>query len=181
MKRLAPLSAVCVAMLAIASCGGENRTGELTTNTKALQLVRASDVNRQLAGSPERAVLRWWRLLQFRNASESLAAFTPGVRAQLRRSGFQDLLFQDFGPWIQRASPRIVGTELSGGRASVDLEITVNDPVGIDLVRRSRQFAGLTLDRVGGQWLVADSTFFLQQANMLRRARLQSEQDQTRR
>jgi hypothetical protein len=179
--RAKKLSVLLLATLALASCGGQDRSGELTTNTKALQIVSPADVGRQPVGSPQRAVLRWWRQMQFRNISQSLAAFTPGARAQLQRQGYGALLFEDFGPWAQRTRPRIVSAETPKGHADVELELTVTDPVGLDLVRRSKQYAGITLDRAGPRWLVSDPSFFLQQATALRRARLQAERAQARR
>ena len=156
---------------ALASCGpGGERASELTTNRGALQLLSESDVVAQPPGSPQQAVIHWWRLLQYRNAKDSLEAFRSDVRPRLEDAGYDELLFRDLGPWIARTSPHIVSTETRGGRAVVYLKLRVRDPVGLELVRRSEEFVALALDRRGGTWYLADPTFFLQQAKAARGA-----------
>lgn len=165
-------------------CGSSKSNGlpaQVQNSVSQLQLLTPSDVQQTPPDSPERAVLEWWRLMQFRSATDTLRLFVPEKRSRLMRAGYATLVFLDFGPWLSHAKPRIVSVERAGKRAIVFVQVQVVEPVGGKLLKRSEFPVAMSTDRRQRQWLLSDTTFFLEESQVLAQGRLKAEKSRSKR
>ena len=175
------LALVAVA-LAVAGCADDDDgLGGAVANTEALALVGPAEVRSAPVDSPRRTVLEWWRLMQYRNPGEAIQLYEPSVQRRLRSGGFDRLVHRDFGPCIARARPEEVRVERRGNEATVFMQVMVKQGIGPDIVKRSQELVALPLARIDGRWRLSDASFFLGQADILRRDRLRAEREAARR
>ncbi len=172
-----------VAFLAVAlaatvpGCGSDDDRvdPEVVGNKKTLSVVSPEMIAKAPPGSPQRTVLRWWRLMQYRAAPGALKLFTPEVQARLRKTPYEATVYCDFGPWLKHVRPKISGVDRKGGEAIVTLDIVIRQPVGPELYRQSADLVGMSLRRTRRGWRIADTTFFVRQSLVLRKDRLKGQ------
>jgi hypothetical protein len=161
--RLAATLATVIAVPAIASCGGDDDT----TTTTAPRTVAAEDVGAFERGSPERAVLEWWRYVQFRNAEGAHALYSDEA----------DVTLDDLSRQVTYAAssfvgvPEIVDVEQGDGLATVYM---VLQAPGSDAPPRP---LSANLREEGGTWVLRDNVLMEQQAARVARARAAAEGD----
>ena len=145
-------------MLALSACtlpgcsfGGD----ELVERVQQPTLLSAAAVERQPAGSPGRAFLEWWRVLQFNDARAGARRYAAAAAVTPERLDRQ--LEAASGAFSAR--PQVVEVNESGGRATVLvlLENRTRNPNGrVDVLRVPRSFE---LVREEGDWMLADNTY----------------------
>lgn len=174
MSRLARAgSTMLLSLVLLATTGCAADSGAPTDGEAALQLLARADVEQTAPDSPQRAVLQWWRAMQFKDG-RALDLFTSDV-AQRISSGFEEELYRDFGPWLQYSHPRVLDVERKGMQATVYLRVDQNQVVSPKITKHSREYVALSLRRVGGRWRLSDPTFFEQNSTRLRKDRLDAE------
>lgn len=162
-----------LAAIAVAGCGSgpPDREDRAETSRRAKQVVTKDQLERTRAGSPQRTVLLWWRNLQFRNPSGALELLTEAARAEVER-GFATALYRDVAPWIEYARPHFLDVRHEGSRATVFLEVRVNQVIGPETVGTTEEPVALPLVRRGREWRISDAGYFRRNAERLRAARL---------
>jgi hypothetical protein len=168
--RAAPLAVLAAAVVLVSGCSEEKKAPPAPAkNPEVTALVTDRDIAATRRGSPERTILQWWRLTQFRAVEDGLTLLTPAARAEAERSGYSVLVVRWLGPWLSTGRPRIERVQKFGrDHVVVYMETTFNTPVGTDLVRKQVDTLGFALDRSSGGWLISDPSWIIQQANTLR-------------
>jgi hypothetical protein len=113
--------------------------------------------------------------MQYRDPVGALDHLTAAGRRQVGPT-FDTLVYRDFGPWLQRVKPKLLRTEANGNQATLFLQLTVKDVLSSAVVRDTHEFVAIEMAREGGQWRLADLTFFQQNAARLSNARTAAEQ-----
>lgn len=154
------LAAAVAALALVAGCGGEDQPAQ--TDLRALAkraIVTPTQIERAEADSPERAVLSWWRLTQFRSPA-AIGLFTPEARKKLEDAGYAQLSYRYLGPWLATVRPKFDEVRIRGNSANAFVRL-----VGPPYISPTN--ASLTLRRVADDWLLTDPTFMLEQALIL--------------
>jgi hypothetical protein len=164
-NRLAAILATLLVVPAIASCGGDD--DDDGTTAEAQRTVAAEDVGAFSRGTPERAVLEWWRHVQFRNAEGAHALYSEEA----------DVTLDELSRQITYAAssfvgvPEIVDVDKGGGVATVYM--TLQAP-GSDAPPRP---LSANLREEEGAWVLRDNFLMEQQAARVARARAAAEGD----
>jgi hypothetical protein len=147
-----------VAGLALGMClvpgcgfGGDEPTERVQQPT----LLRAADVNRHAAGSPARALLEWWRAMQFDNATAAAGYYAASLRLEPEQIDRQLVLSRT----AFNGRPRVIQVDERDDRATVLVlfEQRIANPNGrVDVVRSPR---GFNLVRENGEWKIADNLY----------------------
>jgi hypothetical protein len=140
-------------------CGGGGNAAPASPVDAAQQLLGPRDVARYLAGTPERALLDWWRSAQFADFSGYRSSFVPEVRAELDADGRAADALSYFSGSIRSARPRVLSVRASGGSATIYVLIVYHQPVGTRRFITSTVPRAFTLRRLAGRWLLADDVF----------------------
>lgn len=133
------------------SFGGD----EIAERVQEPMLVSRQAVERQAPGSPARALLEWWRTMQFDDAPAAAGLYSERVEIDPKRLADElELAGAAFD-----ARPGIVEVQEEGRRATVLalLERRTRNPNGrVDVLRRARAFH---LVREDGAWKLADNRY----------------------
>lgn len=175
MRRCAPVGVLAAGALLVTGCGGDGRLEGEVENTRGLSIVSAKSVDAAPPASPERAFLRWWRLLQYRDPADALELMTEPAVRKVTEIGFDELVHRDFGPWAARVRPTVERVDRVGDTATVFARLRISQPVGRDLVRRSEERAAFPLRRAGREWKLSSAAFFAAQSELLRENRLREQ------
>lgn len=146
--------------LALLACAGSVGCGgfggdDVTVRVTQPALLSKKQVERQPAGSPQRAFFTWWRALQYKNAVEATGYFsaslhmTPGRVYRYIQAAESNLA----------SRPRLVDVETTGDKAIVRLlmeRITKNPNGRTDRERKAQAF---NLVREDGSWKLADNLY----------------------
>jgi hypothetical protein len=157
----APL-AVALA-LAIGGCGDDDDDGP--TATDAPRTVAADDIAEFAQGTPERAVLEWWRHVQFRNAEGAHDLYSDDA----------EVTPEDLGRQITYAAssfvgvPEVVDVDKDGDLATVYMTLQAPES---DAAPRP---LSANLREEGGEWLLRDDFLMEQQVARVARARAVAE------
>jgi hypothetical protein len=177
-SRLCSAFAILIVAMTLSACGNSaDPAGPVSAKItrQSLQLLTPAEVQAQPKDTPFRALLEWWRLSQYRDAAGSVRYFT----ATARRSagglgpGFGSVVYNDFGPWLQHVKPRLLRTEQNGPTTTLFLELTIREVLSPSVVRERKEFVGIPMTRVHGRWLIADATFYLENARRVQAQRTQ--------
>jgi hypothetical protein len=132
--------------------------GEGTSQTSPGPFVTQEDLAALEDGSPGRAVLRWWQLLQFQAPVSEIHSYyarsadvtVPTLRRQLTRLGY---LFPE-------GKPRVVQVDESDSSATV-LTVITRRPVSQSGDRQPAQHLPqyFKLAREGSRWKLADNSY----------------------
>lgn len=165
----AGLALLATAAVLATGCSSQKKAPPADAGAVALSLVTDRDVAATHRRTPERVVMTWWQLAQFRDVNDSRALFDAKSRAELDHAGYAVLLVRYLGPWIRNGKPRIIRVQkVSPTHVIVFAETTFNVPVGTDLVRHNKDVVSFSLDRAGHSWQLADPSWVLQTAGGLR-------------
>jgi hypothetical protein len=175
-RRALPLLAALGAG-ALAGCAGIGTDDDVKVRVTGPALVTKKQLASLPEDSPARTVFEWWRSIQFDNP-------TIAVQYYSRKLDITTLTLEhqlEFGAAAQNlnARPKLVGTEIDGDRAIVNvlLENVQRNPNGrIDKNQTARAF---NLVRENGQWKLAENMYLERgeriQRAFARAARLQAE------
>lgn len=176
--------ALAAASMSWPACGGDEddtaRVQRQQTYERSLQLVTDAQIQALAADSPQRAVLRWWRALQFRDVKTVRQLFSREARRVIGPA-LPETTFLDLGPSLQPAYPQFDGADIRGDTATVYMRVLRNQLVTPKIVRKTKEHLGLSLVKENGSWRIDDPTFFLHAARDLRRSRLAGERSSARR
>jgi hypothetical protein len=165
----AGLALLATAAVVATGCSSEKKAAPADAGVAALSIVTDHDVAATRRHTPERVVMTWWQLAQYRDVNDSRALFNAGSRAELDRAGYAVLLVRYLGPWIRNGKPRIIRVQKVGpNHVIVFAETTFNVAVGTDLVRHNKDVVSFSLDRAGHTWQIADPSWVLQTAGGLK-------------
>lgn len=146
-----------VAVIMAAGCGGSDPH---ETSGRAEQILSAHDVNAYPEGTPEHALLDWWRHAQHRELQGFLTYFRRDVRREHVGSRLTRKKLELFAQALRRARPDIVETERRADEAVVWTRVRTRRPTGDNrYVPRSTPHA-FSLVREDGEWRLADDFFF---------------------
>ena len=145
-------------VLASAGCRGNGQAKPLKLPGPSVQLVSPTDVAKYRPGTPERALLSWWREAQYGNLTGFLNGFSGAVRVKLESSPKLTDVLVRFSNTIQTARPQI--ETVSRGRllATVFTSVEFRQAVG------ARRYIATTTPQAfamvrEGQWRLADDYF----------------------
>jgi len=158
-----------VALLSAAGCGGGDPPPPGTPSA-AENLLTLAAVHRQPPGSPEEALLQWWMHIQYNDLHGYVNDLVGPLRA-LREGNEQtrrELLLVS-GDSL-RSQPKLEGSQREAGVATVYTRIETRQPVGASRFTTSSAPQAFTLIREGGQWKIADDSYILDRAAVIREA-----------
>jgi hypothetical protein len=172
---LAIVVVVVVVAAALSGCGrSADPAGPVSAKItqQSLQLITPAQIAGVPRQTPFRAVLEWWRLVQYRDGAGALRYFTGATRKAVG-AGFATTVYNDFGPWLQHVSPRLLRTETNGPSTTLFLELSIKEVLSPSVVRERKEFVAIPVARVQGQWLIADPTFYVENVRRLQAQRVQ--------
>lgn len=160
---------------ALAGCGSKDPAAEVSAKIyrESLQLITPAEIQQQPPQTPFRALLEWWRLVQYRDASGASRYFT----AEARRSAgprFASTVYNDFGPWLQHVRPTLSRTEATPPTITVFLGLNIREVLSPSVVRDRKEIIAIPMQRVKGKWRIADATFYIENARRLQAERMHS-------
>jgi hypothetical protein len=146
--------------LGTAGCGGNGQARPLKLPGPAIQLMTAADVAKYKPGTPERALLSWWRQTQYGNLSGFLNGFSGEVRAKLQSSPKLTDVLVRFSNTIQTARPQIESVTRGALLATVFTSVEFRQAVG------ARRYIATTTPQAfamvhEGEWRLVDDYFVL--------------------
>jgi hypothetical protein len=153
--RSAPMASVLLAVaLAVVGCGS---LGALPGRVEQPHVLTTQEVDRYPRDSPARALLEWWRALQFDSPALASRYYEPRVGVtpkQLER-------YLKLGPALLKlhAALRVVQVQTQGRHSTVLIWLTqtLRHPNGRkDVVRTPVSF---DLEKQNGRWLLADNRY----------------------
>ena len=162
-------AATLVAILFVAGCGGEDPPPPGTPSA-AENLLSIAAVKKQPQDSPEEALLRWWMHIQYNDLSGYLNDLAAPLKRAREADGRtrSDLLLVS-GESI-RSQPKFGDSQRENGAMTLYTRIETRQPVGASRFTTSSSPQAFTLVREGGQWKVADDSYVLDRAGLIREA-----------
>jgi hypothetical protein len=161
--------AAAVASIAVAGCGGGDPPPPGTPSA-AENVLSLAAVHEQPAGSPEEALLQWWMHIQYNDLTGYLRDLAVPVRR--RREGEEltrrDLLLVS-GDSL-RSRPKFEESQREDGATTLYTRVETRQPVGASRFTTSSTPQGFTLIREGGEWKIADDSYVLDRAAVIREA-----------
>jgi hypothetical protein len=126
-------------------------------------LLSRRKVDAQPAGTPQRALLAWWRAAQFTDYRTYLASFTAEFRQKLaaRPRATKAALVQ-FGGAITTASPKITSVEKRGKARTLYASIAYHVRTKSGWIVAQSVPRTFTFAREGGKWRLLDDDFVQQ-------------------
>src|SRR5205085_10856621 len=118
-----------------------------------------ADVTRYPAGSPERALLQWWRDAQHANIDGYVNGFAVPAKRKIRQDRHLAAAVNYFAGSIRAARPRIEDVERSGSHATVYADIAYRTPVGATRYVTTTRPQAFVLVRQHGAWHLQDDYF----------------------
>jgi hypothetical protein len=165
----AGLALLATAAVVATGCSSEKKAAPADAGVAALSLVSDRDIAATPRRTPERTVMTWWQLAQYRDVNDSRALFDAPSRAELDHAGYSVLLVRYLGPWIRNGKPQITRVKKTDPKhVIVFANTTFNVAVGTDLVRHNRDVVSFSLDRSHGFWYISDPSWVLETAGGLR-------------
>jgi hypothetical protein len=162
-------AATLVAILFVAGCGGGDPPPPGTPSA-AENLLSIAAVKKQPKGSPEEALLRWWMHIQYND----LTGYLNDLAAPLKRAREaeprtrRDLLLVS-GESLH-SQPKFGDSQRENGATTLYTRIETRQPVGASRFTTSGSPQAFTLVREGGQWKIADDSYVLDHAGLIREA-----------
>lgn len=145
----------CLLASALLAGCGQGLTPRADSRTR--NLLAASDVARIAVGTPERAVLSWWRDIQFANLTGFVAVLDAGAAATQAEEQALDRL----SALAEPARPRIEGARRSGADlVVVRAVLEVLQPVGSAEVVTARLPFEFPMRRTAARWTIAGGLGF---------------------
>ncbi|MEN3340789.1 MAG: hypothetical protein V7644_193 [Actinomycetota bacterium] len=156
--RRCTLAVVPLLVLAAGGCGNGTQKPQALPGAAQQPLTR-TDVDRYPAGTPQRALLHWWRDAQYVNLAGYLDDFQPAFRRVLRqdRKTLRGLAW--FAGSIRPARPTIQNIEVRGNTATIYTRVAYRTPVGLSRFVTSTAPQAFVLVRRRGRWLLHDDNF----------------------
>lgn len=152
-RHLTIVAALAIAV-AIAGCGS---LGGLPGRVEQPQIVTEADINRYPQDSPVRAVLEWWRALQFKSAPLAARYYVP--EADVTAKDLERALSIGSGLLNLNDGIRVVEVNREGREATVLVMLTkrLSHPNGrTDIVRTPVSFDLVERD---GRWLLTGNQY----------------------
>lgn len=161
------------ALLSIVGCGGGDPPPPGTPSA-AENLLSLSEVKQQPRNSPEEALYRWWMHIQYNDLTGYLNDLAAPLRRQREGESRtrRDLLF--VAGESLRSQPKFVDSQQENGGTTLYTRIETRQPVGASQFTTSSGPQAFTLVREGDQWKIADDSFVLDRAGLIREAREQA-------
>ena len=158
-----------VALLAASACGGDANE----TSGRAEQLLTSDDVQAYEEGTPEHALLDWWRHSQYRDLHGFLHYFRAAVRRKHADSTLSRRKLELLAQVLRHARPDILETERRGDQAVIWTRVRSRLRTGENrYVPSSTPFA-FSMIREDGEWRFVDDYFFESVAEARRERRHQ--------
>ncbi len=158
-----------VVIFAAAGCGGSKPPAPGTPSA-AEYLITAADLHRQPAGSPQEALLSWWRSIQYDDFQGYLSGLAAPLRAQQQTSkAARDDVALVSGELI-RSQPQMTEAQQESDSATLYTRIETRQPVGATRFTTSSYPQAFTLVREAGKWKISDDFFVESRAANIRRA-----------
>jgi hypothetical protein len=159
--------ATVVALLFITGCGGGDPPPPGTPSA-AENLLTLAKVHEQPQGSPEEALLQWWMHIQYNDLHGYLSDMAAPLRRQREAEGRarRDLLLVS-GDSL-RSQPRFEESQRDAGVVTLYTRVETRQPVGASRFTTSSSPQAFTLIREGGQWVIADDSYALDRASVIR-------------
>jgi hypothetical protein len=146
-------------VLASTGCGGGGEAAPASSPGPSEQLLSRKDVGKYKGGTPERALLVWWRAIQYGDFSAYLSGFTKDVRIALRASARAKRDLNYLSGALRVARPKIVGVEAGAGGVTVYTNISYRQPVGSSTYTTSTQPRAFSMVFQRGAWRLTDDSF----------------------
>ena len=143
--------------LAVSACGSGLRPHRGLPVTE--QLLTPADISRTPAGSPQRALITWWRDVQFSNQIGYLDFLAPPIAARELRSNVAGLYLAILSGQLQPAKPQIVGMTAHANLVTIYSSVISHQPIGTQLYVTTSRPQAFTLARVDGRWRLLDDYF----------------------
>jgi hypothetical protein len=165
------LAGVTVAVVLIgAGCGGGGDPPPPGTASAAEYLITPAEISRQPANSPQRALLSWWRSVQYNDLDGYVKALAAPLRSQREQGdAARDDLALASGELI-RSQPKIDNVQEADGEATIFTRIESRQPVGATRFTTSSSPQAFTLVREGDEWKLADDFYVTNRATNIRKA-----------
>jgi hypothetical protein len=168
LRRLCAVAAAG-ALIAAAGCGGGNPPPPGTPSASE-DLLTLATVHRQPAGSPQEALLHWWMHIQYNDLNGYLRDLAEPIRRQREAEPqTRHILLLVSGDSL-RSQPQIEESQREDGAATIYTRIETRQPVGASRFTTSSTPQAFTLIKEGGRWKVAEDSYILDRAAVIREA-----------
>ncbi|MDX6609342.1 MAG: hypothetical protein QOF85_1267 [Solirubrobacterales bacterium] len=162
-------AATVAALLFVTGCGGGDPPPPGTPSA-AENLLTLAKVHEQPQGSPEEALLRWWMHIQYNDLHGYLSDIATPLRHRREAEGQtrRNLLLVS-GDSL-RSQPRFGGSQREANAVTLFTRIETRQPVGASRFTTSSTPQAFTLIHEGGRWVIADDSYVLDRATVIREA-----------
>jgi len=169
-KVIAVLLLIVVGAALLAGCGGDSKPPPPGTPSAAEFLVNEEVLAEQPKGSPEEALMTWWRSIQYNDFDGYLNELATPLRGQRERDKQARNELALVSGELNRAQPKIVHLQRSGNQATVFTRVESRQPVGATRYTTSSIPQAFTLTRQNGEWKIADDFYVKRRAQTIEEA-----------
>jgi hypothetical protein len=149
----------CSSCSAIVSACGSGKSVSFE-NPYARQLVGPPDLAKYPATSPARALLAWWRDIQYNNLAGYLAGYDAPLKAVRSSTGLGQRELSLLSGQLQVQKPLVLYTvRTQAGSATIYALISIRAPLGTRDYRSAESPHAFTMVLEGGRWRLADDGF----------------------
>jgi hypothetical protein len=149
---------LAVAAVLVGGCGSGSKLPQQLPG-RAEQLLTQMDVNRYPRGSPQRALLSWWRAMQFADQSNYVDSYVLPVRRLLQADPRMPQVLAALSGQLRTVRPLVRGAELRANRATIYTKVAYRTPVGSQRYVTSLVPKAFTLVLRQGRWRLVDDGF----------------------
>lgn len=121
------------------------------------QRIGPREIDRQPAGSPQRALLSWFGALQRGDAHAAASMLDPALRVDVAKVRRQRRIARNFFRYV--GIGQLLDTTRAGDRATVFTTLARAWKAPNHRVNQYNQAQAFDLIRVNGRWLIADNYF----------------------
>jgi hypothetical protein len=165
------LFALVGAAALIGGCGNSPKPPPPGSPSASENLVTPDDIAATAPGSPGRALMAWWRSVQYADVTSYLEALSRPLRHELEASGAAKGYLPLAASQLVRAKPKITQTETAGKRATMYTRVEIRTPLGSTRFQESSAPQAFSAVREGGGWKIADDLYIQTQAQLVAEAR----------
>lgn len=140
----------------LAGCGGLAPSVGLPAND---QLVTPATIAAQPAGSPQRALMAWWRDVQFVDQIGYLDGLAPQVAGRELQQNVAGLYLALLSSQLQPARLAIVSVQQHDKSATVYSNIVTRQAIGNERYVTTTRPQAFAMAQIGGQWRLLDDYF----------------------
>jgi hypothetical protein len=165
------LSTLAIASALLGGCGNSPEPPPPGSPSASENLVTRHDIAATDPDSPGRALMTWWRSIQYAALPSYLESLSRPLRRELEGSGAAKGYLPLAASQLVRAKPKVSETEVDGNRATLYARVEIRVPLGSTRFQSSSSPQAFTAVREDGEWKIANDLYIQSQAQLVAESR----------